>query len=89
MVQMIRVGFQHAGASFVLLLACALAFPAEAADRPKKPKAEKAARSQANQPGKVSFAEAPSHENAAARAKRLQRECRGRPNAGACMGHTR
>ena len=25
----------------------------------------------------------------AAREKRLKRECRGRPNAGACLGHTR
>lgn len=28
-----------------------------------------------------------SQENEAARAKRLKRECRGRPNAGACLGH--
>jgi len=28
-----------------------------------------------------------SQENDAARAKRLKRECRGRPNAGACLGH--
>lgn len=28
-----------------------------------------------------------SQESDAARAKRLKRECRGRPNAGACLGH--
>lgn len=28
-----------------------------------------------------------SEESAAARAQRLKRECRGRPNAGACLGH--
>ena len=28
-----------------------------------------------------------SQESEAARAKRLKRECRGRPNAGACLGH--
>ncbi len=28
-----------------------------------------------------------SQESDAARAQRLRRECRGRPNAGACLGH--
>jgi hypothetical protein len=28
-----------------------------------------------------------SQESEATRAKRLKRECRGRPNAGACLGH--
>ena len=40
-------------------------------------------------PARVSFIEAPSSETPAAREKRLKRECRGRPNAGACLGHTR
>ena len=30
---------------------------------------------------------APSDESRAERDRRLQRECRGRPNAGACLGH--
>lgn len=30
---------------------------------------------------------APSEESRAERDRRLQRECRGRPNAGACLGH--
>lgn len=37
--------------------------------------------------GKVTFHKAPSEESAAAREKRLKRECKGRPNAGACLGH--
>jgi hypothetical protein len=40
-------------------------------------------------PAKVSFVQAPSHETPAAREKRLKRECKGRPNAGMCLGHTR
>lgn len=40
-------------------------------------------------PVKVTFVEAPSHETPAAREKRLKRECKGRPNAGMCLGHTR
>jgi hypothetical protein len=38
-------------------------------------------------PGKVTFREAPSSEKPADRAKRLKRECKGRPNAGMCLGH--
>lgn len=40
-------------------------------------------------PSRVTFIDAPSSESAAAREKRLKRECKGRPNAGACLGHTR
>jgi hypothetical protein len=39
-------------------------------------------------PAKVSFIDAPSAESPVARSKRLKRECKGRPNAGACLGHT-
>jgi hypothetical protein len=38
--------------------------------------------------GKVTFHKAPSEESAAARERRLKRECKGRPDAGACLGHT-
>ncbi len=38
-------------------------------------------------PAKVTFHKAPSEESAAAREKRLKRECKGRPNAGACLGY--
>lgn len=37
----------------------------------------------------VKFVDAPSSESPAAREKRLRRECRGRVNAGACLGYTR
>jgi hypothetical protein len=37
----------------------------------------------------VRFLPGPSEETPAARARRLKRECKGRPNAGACLGHTR
>lgn len=40
-------------------------------------------------PAKVRFIDAPSSETPAARKKRLKRECKGRPNAGMCLGHTR
>lgn len=40
-------------------------------------------------PAKVTFIDAPSSETPAARTKRLKRECKGRPNAGMCLGHTR
>lgn len=35
------------------------------------------------------FVPAPSSESPAARERRLRRECRGRPNAGMCLGFTR
>jgi len=40
-------------------------------------------------PSKVTFHKAPSEESPQARAKRLKRECKGRPNAGMCAGYTR
>lgn len=39
-------------------------------------------------PTRVRFIDAPSAESPAARRQRLQKECKGRPNAGACLGHT-
>ena len=40
-------------------------------------------------PNKVTFIDAPSSESPEARKKRLKKECAGRPNAGACLGHVR
>lgn len=40
-------------------------------------------------PTSVRFVDAPSSETPAARRARLKKECKGRPNAGACLGHTR
>ncbi len=37
--------------------------------------------------GSVKFHKAPSEESPAARARRLTRECKGRPNAGMCLGY--
>jgi len=40
-------------------------------------------------PTSVKFHKAPSEESPAAREKRLKRECKGRANAGMCLGLTR
>ena len=40
-------------------------------------------------PTSVRFIDAPSSESPAARRARLKKECKGRPNAGACLGMTR
>jgi hypothetical protein len=61
----------------VLLMSGAQAAP-QKASKPAKPAASS-----------VKFIEAPSAEKPAAREKRLKRECKGRPNAGLCLGHTR
>lgn len=37
----------------------------------------------------VTFHKSPSEESPATREKRLKRECKGRANAGMCLGHTR
>jgi hypothetical protein len=59
------------------LLLLALAAPPVLAE--KKPR----------QPAQPKVIPSGSEESAAARDKRLKRECRGRPNAGACAGYTR
>lgn len=38
---------------------------------------------------KIKHQRSPSEETVAERARRLKRECRGAPNAGACLGYTR
>lgn len=47
-----------------------------------------ASESQPKFPTSVRFIDAPSSESPAARRARLKKECQGRPNAGACLGHT-
>jgi hypothetical protein len=71
----------------VLLVTALAAGPALAASDKPKAKAKTTATSKKST-GKVTYREAPSHEKPAERAKRLKRECKGRPNAGMCMGHT-
>ncbi len=75
-------GMALAMAMAAALLAAGGAFAA------KKPRADPASEASAGRraPGKPSFHKAPSEESAAERAWRLQRECKGRPNAGACLG---
>jgi hypothetical protein len=74
----------HCGAAVALVL-LTLALP------PLAEAAKKAAPAQGTQrpPTKVTFIDAPPSESPAAREKRLKRECKGRPNAGMCLGHTR
>ncbi|MDR0276100.1 MAG: hypothetical protein LBI48_12355 [Burkholderiaceae bacterium] len=63
-----------------LALTCATA-PAQAA---KKNKSTAAAKQPTHT---VKFVKSPSQESAAERERRLKRECKGRPNAGACLGY--
>jgi hypothetical protein len=69
----------HSSSAYILALACALAL---AGTSSALLAAEK------KRPAKVKFIDAPSSETPAAREKRLKRECKGRPNAGMCLGHT-
>lgn len=76
-------------AGLCCMLGLLTASPAWAADA-DKPAAEKKARSEKkNKPAALRLnAPGGSGETTAERSARLQRECRGRPNAGACSGHT-
>lgn len=74
---MIRSSFSRALMALCAVLAlCAHAAEPGKADAPRKPTS-------------VKFHKAPSEESPAAREKRLQRECKGRANAGMCLGYTR
>lgn len=84
---------QTARSRTTLALVCALALcastvPASAAVKPSAASAQRAG-SGAKPPARVRFIDAPSSEKPAARAKRLKRECKGRPDAGMCRGYTR
>lgn len=68
-----------------LLIAASWGAAQAAAANPKD--ASGAASSGKKLPGKVTFREAPSAEKPAERTRRLKRECKGRPNAGMCLGH--
>ena len=69
----------------VLLIAAVLGTSQAVAANPKTKSG--AASSGKKPPGKVTYREAPSAEKPAERTRRLQRECKGRPNAGMCLGH--
>ena len=64
-----------------MILCAALALGAQAAEPGKAGTQRK--------PTSVTFHKSPSEESPAAREKRLKRECKGRANAGMCLGHTR
>ena len=67
-----------AALSFMCLSSAAMAADAHA--KPPKP----------GKPGtRVTFHNSPSAESKAERDRRLTRECKGRPNAGACLGYAR
>ncbi len=77
------VRLPHCGATVALAL-LTLALPTWATASPAVP-----AQGTRRPPTRVTFIDAPSSESPAAREKRLKRECKGRPNAGMCLGHTR
>lgn len=77
-----RVFFALSGALFVC---CALGLCGTAWAANKKPTETHGEK----RPSKVTFIDSPSSESPAARKKRLKIECKGRPNAGACLGLTR
>jgi hypothetical protein len=70
---------RRACAGFVLLVCATLPVGAAQGQPAKSGKS----------PTSVRFIDAPSSESPAARRARLKKECKGRPNAGACLGHTR
>lgn len=72
---------QRPSRAALVLLMLALAGTAQAASARKGQKT--------NTSTSVRFIDSPSSESPVAREKRLRRECRGRVNAGACLGHTR
>ncbi len=76
----------RANPAFSSPILSAQATPAKDSGKAKKPKKEKKAK--AKKSGNVTFHEG-SAESRAERDKRLTRECRGRPNAGACEGYAR
>lgn len=72
----------HASLSRTLMTLCAVCALCAQAAEPAKPGSPR-------KPTSVTFHKAPSEENPAAREKRLKRECKGRANAGMCLGYTR
>lgn len=79
--------------SCVLAAALALSFYAADAQAAKRKKADCRAEVEMNQADqlrckgtKTRYIKSPSEETRAERERRLKRECKGRPNAGACLG---
>ncbi|QHE74731.1 hypothetical protein [Hydrogenophaga sp. PBL-H3] len=73
----------RASLSRILTALCAaITLTAQAAEQGGKSDPQRKATS-------VTFHKAPSEESPAARERRLKHECKGRANAGMCLGHTR
>ncbi len=74
----------------LLLWACVMGAPVQAANRadapPAEPSVAKKDRKKTSAPR--TSAAGGSSESASERQARLRRECKGRPNAGACTGYT-
>ena len=72
------------------LVATALPMSAHSADASSK-STHKATAQQSKKKGslKIKHQRSPSEETTAERDRRLTRECKGAPNAGACLGYTR
>jgi len=69
-----------------LILAILMTAPAHAeTGKPKKPAAAETAKKKKGSAPK--FVNSSSQETTAERDRRLYRECKGRPNAGACLGY--
>lgn len=81
---MLRARWRRRAALLALALAASLA---QAADEAPARLTGKDA--QVKVPARVRFLDSGSGETRAARDKRLRRECKGRPNAGVCLGLTR
>lgn len=71
-----------ASISRTLIAVCAVATFAAHAAEPTKAGAQR-------KPTSVTFHKAPSEEKPAERERRLKRECKGRVNAGMCLGYTK
>lgn len=80
------VRLPHCGAAVALVLLTAALSPWALAAPPASAAPAQGAQRTAT---RVTFIDAPSSERPAVREKRLRRECKGRPNAGMCLGYTR
>lgn len=69
-----------------LALGCAITLPAQAATDTAKSGVTKTSKKKST---KVHSPRSASEESTAERDRRLYRECKGMPNAGACLGYTR
>lgn len=77
----------RAAAWAALCLSLVAASAALASDKPRQAKAtSKDAQPKA---ARITFHNSPSAESPAERDRRLTRECKGRPNAGACLGYAK